>query len=232
MSNSDTIFVLNGNGLATPPRNQLATLTALGTGTTLLTMGSDSGTNVTAFMPFPGATGIYGASNPGDINANAAILLDNTGGKTASNRGASRPYFNTSSFDARSFRIRVSGRFVSSAASNGITFTIFQNTIANGPVTGGAGTIGTVVGTATVGNAVSGAFVVEAAGMWDSVSGNMFGVEIWTAQAGVYTARAAGNATPFAVAAPLSNSLFFVQAKFATGAANAITPIEFGFEDV
>jgi hypothetical protein len=233
MSNSDTIFALQGTGLATPPRNQLAALSALGTTATLLTMGSDSGTNVTAFMPFPGATGIYGASNSVDPNANAAVLLDNTGGKSSSVRGASRPYYNTFSFDARGFRLRLQGRFLTSAASNTLTVTFYQNTIANGPVVGSGHIIGTVaIGAAGIGNAVASSFIAECTGMWDSVSGNMYGAEIWGAAAGFYGARAVGQATPFAVAAPLSSSLMFATMTFVAGAANTLTPIEFAFEDV
>ena len=231
MSNSDTIFALQGLGVATPPRNQLATITALGTGETLLTMGSDSGSNVTAFLPFPGATGIYGSSNTVDPNANAAVLLDNTGGKTGSSRGASRPYFNTLSFDGRAFRIRIQGRFVTSAGSNTVTFNVYQNTIANGPVTGSGHKIGSVaIGGAAVG-AINGNFIVEVMGEWDSISGNMQGAEQWGAAGGFYAARAVGQATPFAVAAPLSNSLMFATVTFGAGAANAITPLEFAFED-
>lgn len=233
MSNSDTIFALPGLGVATPPRNQLAALSALGTGATLLTMGSDSGSNVTAFLPFPGATGIYGSSNPVDANANASVLLDNTGGKSGSVRGASRPYYNTASFDARAFRIRLQGRFLTSAASNTLTATFYQNTIANGPVTGSGNIIGTVaVGGAAIGNAVTSSFIFEVTGLWDSVSAKMYGAEIWGSAAGFYGTRAIGQATPFAVAAPLSNSLMFATMTFAAGAANTLTPIEFAFEDV
>jgi hypothetical protein len=232
VSNSDTIFALQGLGVATPPRNQLATLTALGTGETLLTMGSDAGTNVTAFLPFPGQSDIVGSSSPADVNANAAILLDNTGGKTSSNRGASRPYFNTLSFDGRAFRVRVQGRFVSSAAANTLTLKFYQNTKAAGPVTAGAGLFATVaIGAAALGS-VSGNFIAEAAGEWDSVSAKMQGAEAWGAAAGFYAARAVGQSTPFAVAAPLSNSLMFISATFGAGAANAITPVEISFEDI
>jgi hypothetical protein len=231
MSNQDTIFSLAGFGVATPPRNQLAALSALGTGATLLTMGSDSGSNVTAFMPFPGATGIFGASNPVDANANAAVLLDNTGGKSGSARGASRPYYNTSSFDGRGFRLRVMGRFLSSAAANGLTVSFYQNTIANGPVTGSGHIIGTVSTANTIGNAVSGSFLFEVTGMWDSVSALMYGAEVWGAAGGLYATRVVGSTT-FAVAAPISNSLMFATMTFATGAANTLTPIEFSFEDV
>lgn len=229
--NFDTVLALQGTGLATPPRNVLATRTGLATAETLLTMGADSGTNVTAFLPFVGQTDIVGASNPSDPNANASILQDNLGGKSASQRGASRPYFNSDSFNGRGFRVRLSGRFVSSAASNGILFKIYQNTKANGPVTGGAGVIGSIATGNTIGNAVTGSFIAEFTAMWDSVSNNMFGAEAWCAAAGVYATRAAGNATPFTVTAPLSNSLLFASVTFTTGAANAITPIELSYED-
>jgi hypothetical protein len=194
-------------------------------------MGSDSGTNVTAFLPFPGATGIFGSSNPGDINANQAVLVDNTGGKTASNRGASRPYFNTASFDGRAFTIRVQGRFTTSAGSNTLTVNIYQNTIANGPVTGSGNKIASIaIGGAAIG-AINGSFIVEATGVWDSVSAKMMGAESWGSASGFYAARALGQATPFAVAAPLSNSLMFATVTFAAGAANVISPVELAFED-
>jgi hypothetical protein len=231
MANSDSILVLNGGGVATPARNLLASQTGLGTVETLITMGTDAGTNVTAFMPFVGQTDIVGRSNPMSINANAAILTDQYGAK-AGERGVGAPYFNTSTFDGRAFRLRIQGRFLSSAASNSLTVKFYQNTKANGPVTGTGNVIGSIATTATIGNAVSGSFIAEAVGQWDSVSGNMMGAEAWAAAAGAYGARAAGQSTPFAVASPLSNSLMFVTIKFATGAANSITPIEFAFEDI
>lgn len=228
--NCDTVYALQGAGQVTPSRNVLATRTGLATAETLLTMGSDSGTNVTAFLPFPGQSDIVGSSNAGDPNANSAILLDNLGAKVGA-RGSNRPYFFQDSFNARGFRVRASGRFVSSAAANGILFKLYQNTKAAGPVLGGAGVIASIATGNTIGNGVTSSFIVEGVGMWDSVSGNMFGAEAWCAAAGVYATRAAGNATPFAVAAPLSNSLFFATVTFTTGAANAITPIELAIED-
>jgi hypothetical protein len=231
MSNSDTIFALQGLGVATPPRNQLATITGIAATTeTLLLMGSDSGSNVTAFMPFPGQSDIYGSSNPVDPNANASILLDNIGGKMGSSRGASRPYFQNLSFDGRAFRVRIQGRVLFGAAANTLTINIYQNTKANGPVLGGNKIASVAIGAAAI-TAVSGNFIVEATGEWDSVSAKMQGSEQWGSAAGFYATRAVGQSVPFAVAAPLSNSLMYASVTFATGPGNSITPFEFAFED-
>src|SRR5260221_729144 len=183
--NCDTIYALQGSqgaAVLTPGRGILAARTGLATAETLLTMGADNATNVTALLNFPGQTDIVGVSNPGDPNAMAATLLDNWGAKVGA-RGGNRPYFNTGSFDGRGFRIRVMGRFVSSAAANAITFKFYQNTKVAGPVTAGAGVIGSIATGTTIGNAVTGSFVAEAVGMWDSISGNMFGAEAWCAAA-------------------------------------------------
>jgi hypothetical protein len=233
MSNSDTIFSLQGLGAgAGAPRNQLAAVTALGTTETLLTMGADSGTNVTAFMPFPGQSDITGSYSPTDPNANASILLDNTGSKVGSNRGSSRPYYQQLSFSGRGIRIRLQGRFVSSAALNGMLFKFYVNTKAAGAVTAGAGVASSIATGNTIPTATTSSFIAEATVMWDSTSNLMFGAEAWAAAAGVYGARVAGNATPFTVTAPISNYLMFASITFTTGAANAITPIEFAFEDI
>ena len=232
MANSDTIYALNGFGSTTPGRNQLQSVTALGTGATLLTMGSDtSGTYPTAFMPIPGQASIFGASNPLSINTNGANVIDQLGAK-AGERNAARPWYNQLSFDARSLRIRLQGKLTSSAASNGLTCIFYINTVVAGPVTAGAGTIATIATAATIGNTVNGNFIFEAGMEWDSVSNLMQGTESWGCAAGVYVARAVGQATPFTVTAPISNYLLFASLKFATGAANVFSPSEMSFEDV
>jgi hypothetical protein len=232
MANSDTIFALNGFGSTTPGRNQLQSVTALGTTATLLTMGSDtSGTTPTAFLPIPGQASIFGASNPLSINANGANMIDQLGAK-AGERNAARPWYNQLSFDARSLRIRLQGKLTSSAASNGLTCIFYINTVAAGPVTAGAGTIATIATAASIGNAVSGNFIFEAGMEWDSVSNLMQGTEAWGCAAGVYVTRAVGNAIPFTVTAPISNYLLFASLKFATGASNVFSLSELSFEDV
>jgi hypothetical protein len=232
MSNSDTVLAIRGAAVAvaTPARNILASQSALGTAETLFTMGTDAGTNVTAFLPFVGQTDIVGRSNPLSINAQTAGLLDQYGAK-AGERGVGAPYFNSNSFNGLSFTFRVSGLLTSSAASNGLTIKVYVNTKANGPVTGGAGTLATIATAASIGNATSGTFVAEAGGMWDSVSNTMQGTEAWGAAAGVYVARAVGQSTPFTVTAPLSNYIIFASFKFATGAANVCTATEMAYED-
>jgi hypothetical protein len=231
LANSDTILALNGFGSTTPGRNQLQSLTALGTTATLLTMGSDtSGTTPTAFMQIPGQSSIFGASNPLSVNVGGAQMVDQLGAK-AGERGAVRPWFNQLSFDARSLRIRLQGKFTSSAASNGLTCIFYINTTAAGAVTAGAGTIATIATGATIGNAVSGSAIFESTFEWDSVSNLMQGTEFWGAAGGLYVTRAT-NASTFTVTAPISNYLLFASIKFATGAANVFSPSELSFEDV
>jgi hypothetical protein len=232
MANSDTILAIRGSvtAAATPARNVLASQSGLATAETLLTMGTDAGTNVTAFLPFVGQADIVGRSNPMSINANTAILLDQYGAK-AGERGVSAPYFNTGSLNGLSFTFRVQGLLTSSAASNGLTVKVYVNTKAAGAVTAGAGTLATIATGATIGNAVSGTFIAEVGGMWDSTSNLMQGTESWGAACGVYVSRAVGQGTPFTVTAPLSNYLIFASIKFATGAANVITPVELAYED-
>jgi len=232
MANSDTILALNGFGATTAARNQLASQTGLGTAETYFTMGTDAGSNVNAFLPFVGQTDIVGRSNPMSVNVNAASLLDQWGAK-AGERGATSPWFNSSTFDGRAFRLRVQGDFTSSAASNGITVKFYIQTKANGATTAGAaGTVATVATGTTIGNAVKGTFIAEVTGMWDSTSNLMQGTESWGAAAGLYVSRAVGQATPFTVTAPISNYIWLPTIKFATGAANVFTPIEIAYEDV
>jgi hypothetical protein len=236
MANSDTILALQGFGATTASRNQLASITGIAATTeTIFTMGTDSGTNVNAFLPIVGQTGIYGRANPMSININTATLLDQLGAK-AGERGASAPWYNTSSFDGRGLRFRVQGRFVSGAASNTLTIKMYLQTVANGAILAG----GKLLGTAAMGGAAmaasSGNFIAEVTAMWDSVSAYIQGAEQWgaaTTAAGTsyYQARAI-NATSVAIAAPLSGWLFIASATFASGPGNAVTPIEMAYEDV
>jgi hypothetical protein len=232
MANSDTILAIRGSitPTATPTRNVLASVSGLGTAETIFAMGTDAASNVAAFLPFVGQADIIGRSNPMSINVNPATLLDQWGAK-AGERGATSPYFNTGSLNGLSFTFRVQGAFTSSAAANALTIKIYVNTKANGAVTGGAGTLATIATGASIGNAVSGTFIAEGGGMWDSTSNLMQGTEAWGAAAGVYVARAVGQSTPFTVTAPLSNYLIFASYKFTTGAANVITPCEMAYED-
>jgi hypothetical protein len=235
MANSDTILALNGYGATTASRNQLASITGLTTAETIFTMGADSGTNVNAFLPIVGQTGIYGHSNPMSVNVNTAGLLDQFGAK-AGERGASAPWFNTGSFDGRALRFRVQGRFVTGAGSNTLTIKMYLQAASSGAVLAAAKLLGSAAMGGAAMAANSGNFVVECTALWDSVSTYVQGAESWgaatTASGTSYYATRAVNATSLAITAPLSNWIFIASATFAAGSGNAVTPIEMAYEDV
>jgi len=237
MANSDTILALNGpvTATTTPPRNQLAQQTGLATAETILTMGSDAGTNVGAFLPVVGQTGIYGTSNPMSININPGILFDQLGAK-AGERGAGRPWYNTGTFDTRGFRVRLQSRFVTGAASNTVTVKFYLQAAATGAVLAGAKLLGSAAMGGAAMAASSGNVISEVMCLWDSVSTYVQGAESWgaatTAAGTSYYSTRAVNATSLAITAPLSSWIILASITFVAGATNTITPIELAYEDI
>jgi hypothetical protein len=216
--NSDTFSrIQNGT-----KRNNLLALTGLGTAETIFTMGTDTG-SANAFVSAPLQTAIVGAASPLDPNANPAVTGGNLGRPGSGYRG-SAPYFNSSSFDCIPFVVSLSGRFTSSTvdATTAHAITLYQNTTA--ALGGHAVVSGLSSVTLAAGNY---SFLLQALLLWDSVSGTVTGESLYNV-AGTY---ARGVIAPFAVASPAA-LLFVASAKFNTGAANTITPVEFSISQL
>jgi len=222
--NSDSFAALQG-GASASSRNLLVPLTGLATAETIFTMGSDAGSGVNAFIQIPQQSAIVGSNAPLDPNANSSFTIDQLGAGGDYRLLRGRPYFNSGSFDGRAFRVRVTGRLLTSAAANTVTVKLYQNTTA---ALGGTALISAA--SASLGNAVAGNFLVEAGLIWDSASQKLFG-EAYGIVAGNYTARTTVSAGGISVTTP-ANLLFVASITFSTGAANTCTPIEFGAEQV
>jgi hypothetical protein len=161
MANANTLAGFSGSGTL---RNQFPTQTVATATETALVVGTDTGT-ATALITLPTGGQVYGASAGLDINANQAIT-DRSNYIYGLPSGESNDQFNSGSWTARAFKIRLSG-----TASLGATQTaIFY--LYNGAAT--------VVGTAGNRIASTGAafpsggtsttpsnFWLEFTGLWD-----------------------------------------------------------------
>lgn len=217
--NSNTIFGLQGGS----KRNNLLQITGIGTGATILTMGTDGGSTTTsAFIQIPTQTAVQGNFSPLGPNVNPALI---DGGFTVANSPwLSNPPFNSSSFDGRPFRVRVSGGAVTSAGSNTITVAILQNTTA---VLAGANTVASFA----AGGAALGAgnfnFNFEAYCMWDSTSQKLVGIP-----GGEVAGTTATTTATTATGVTLAGAFFVASITFAAGATNSVTPVELSIEMV
>ena len=180
MANLNSLAGFSGSGTL---RNQFPTQTVASATEAALVVNTDTGT-ATALVTVPTGGQIYGATAGLDINANPAVT-DRSYYITGLPSGESNDQFNTSSWTARAFKVRLSG-----TASLGATQTaIFY--LYNGAAT--------VVGTA--GNRVAGTgaafpsggtstlpsnFWLEFTGVWDPTLQSL---------SGFYTANVANGST-------------------------------------
>lgn len=216
--NSNTVVGLQGG----TKRNNLLVQTGLATAATILTMGTDAGTSVNAFINIPNQTTTQGAISPMGPNVNQALL---DGGFTVStNPALPQPPFNTSSFDGRPFRVRVTGGAVAGSSSNTITVAILQNTSA---VLAAGNTIASFAAGGAALAAGNYNFDLNATCIWDSVSQKLVAIP-GGAVAGTVVTNTATTATGVA----LPGTFLVASITFAAGAANTVTPIEFSIEMV
>jgi hypothetical protein len=163
MSNVNSVVgFIGGTG-----RNQIPTATVTTAVETNIPVVTDSGVNGVAILAIPQQTAINGSSTPLSPNANPAII--GFGAQAYGPiEGSQNPFFNSSSFDGRAFKIRLTGIATSAAiASQTLVFNLYL----------GASKAGTKIfsTTAFTGVATAGtySFIVEATLLWDSVSQNL-----------------------------------------------------------
>lgn len=230
MANSDTFLGFKaGYGAAgtlgsATGRGFLIQSAGLTTTEQVFQIGTDTvGTNAAAFLQIPTQSAIIGASNPIDPNANASVLLDNTGGKSGSSRGASRPYYQTDSFNGRIFILRANGLITLSTASTGtgIQIALYQST--NGATS--ANSIIKAVSATTVASR-SDNFGVVANLMWDPTSQRINGWAEATVM-GTYTIRTTVTIAGMTNIASLG---FVGSILFSTATGGTVTPIEFSID--
>jgi hypothetical protein len=229
MSNAATIYALQGTGSATPGRNQLRSLTGLGSTETLVTMGTDTAaTYVGANLPVPSQTAIVGSFTPVTLDSNPASLVENYG-VNVRRRNYAAPFYNSASFDGQAMRLRIQGELTTSASATAI-IRFYSNTT---PVLAGAQTL---AGAALVSAAIATTnanFIAECIVLWDSNTLKMTPIESWCMIGGTYVARGIQSQAPFALTAVnFASTVFISSIKFSAGATNVFTPIEFSLEEV
>jgi hypothetical protein len=163
MSNANTIASLIGG----TQRNQIPALVTAATTATIFTINTDSGTPVPAILSIPSQTSVLGSAAPHGVNSNAAILVKPRGILNSIGYGIDAPYFNSSSFDGRAFKIRLQGTYSSAAAANQLTLGLYLGSSAT---VGSDLLLGAVASGATTIGAVTGHFLAEGNFIWDSAS--------------------------------------------------------------
>lgn len=232
MPNSDSFTVLRSDYPTGHPF-QTAALSLASTTETVFSLANGGA----AVVGVPSQTAILGSSTLFDPNSNASISSDSLGGANQF-RGQTRPYFNSSTFDSRGFRVRAMGKFsvVTAATAGGASLniklyvgsstTLGSDTVLFTPAT----PLNVPISTTTTGN-----FIVEATLMWDSLTAKVGG-EAWAnyqdAVPGVqYNSRA--GLTQVAAAA-YTNLQFVASAVWSVNAptSSTITLVEFSCERV
>lgn len=217
--NSNTIAGLQGG----TKRNNLLAITAIGTAQTIFTMGTDSGSTTTAaFLQIPTQTAIQGTISPFGPNVNQALL--DAGFSAPTNNALPQPPFNSSSFDGRPFRVRVSGGAVAGSASNTITVAILQNTTA---VLAGGNTVASMAAGGAGLGAANYNFNLDAYCIWDSTS-----QKLQCTPGGMVAGTVVTTTATTATGVTLPGTFFVAAITFAAGAANTVTPVEFSIEMV
>lgn len=214
--NSNTIVGLQGG----TKRNNLLAVTGIATAATILTMGTDAGSSVNAFMQIPTQTNVVG--NFGPLGPNINQSLTDAGFTIGQSPVMPSPPFNSGSFDGRPFRVRVSGGAVAGSASNTITIAILQNTSA---VLAGANTIASFAAGGAALAAANYNFQLDATCIWDSVSQKLVAVP-----GGVVAGTVVTNTATTATGVALPGTFLVASITFAAGAANTVTPVEFSIE--
>lgn len=228
--NSDSFAVLRTD-FPTGHPFQTAPLVLTSTTETAFLLGNGN----VASIGVPSQTAIVGSATPLDPNSNSTFSIDNLGGMSDRRGLAGRPYFTSSSFDGRSFRVRAQGKFTAVTTATAPAFNIKL-------YVGTSATLGsdTVIFTPTartlaVSTTVNGNFILEGTFLWDSVTQKVNG-EVWAqfadnGAAATYTTRAASAGVS---AAAYTNLNFVLSAVYGTNAptSSTTTLVEFSMEQV
>lgn len=204
MSNANSVVGYAQSGTL---RNQWPTQTIAATTETAFTIGTDTG-SATGFVVLPTGGQVYGSATGLDVNANPAVI-DRSSYLYGLPSGESNDQFNSSSWNARKFRVRVTGTGNAGAnAAQSVIINLRQGTSATPGSNNLVGASGSALAT-VAGGAFN--FWVEAEAIWDPTSQILSGVynaNIAFGSTSQYTAAATGTKFVFAsvTAAALSFS--------------------------
>ncbi len=224
MNTNTIIGLVGGTG-----RNQLITQTLASTTETEFKVGTDTvAGGAIAVLTVPQQTDVVGSFNPLDTEAGGAGLMDNYG-RFGVMRGASRPGFNSSSFDyGQPFLLRLCGVATpASNSGNSLTVKLYLDTTKSGTNIATTGAVPQAT-TTTAKN-----FAIEAQLMWDSVSKAVNG-QFWFGLPGtsgtVYTTWATLTSAGSGIA--VSQLQFCASAQWGNAAGGAITLGEFSLSQL
>lgn len=219
--NSNSIVVLRSDYPSGHPL-QLQSLTGSTTSEQLFQM--NSANNTTAVVSIPSQAGIVGAVTPFDPNANPAVTQNYPGGLVG--RSGSRPYFTSTSFLGRGFRVRAMGYINNLAATTNAQTTTVKITLGNA-----VSSTKVLASVASATNFASGSFNIDANLNWDSTSGIVCGSEGGYIGTTVVTSATLTNAG--VAAAAYTNLVFCCSVVFATSSASSTaTLVEFSIEQI
>lgn len=223
--NSDSIVVLRSDYPTGHPFQTLA-LTGSTTNEQLFNITGAS----TATVGAPSQTAILGSASPMDPNANQSATFD-AFGRPGYPRGTNRPYFTSTSYNGRGFRVRAMGVYNNQAnTTNAQTVTLYV-TLGNA-VSSSKRVITLASGT----NPASGAgnFLAEFTGIWDSATQVVLGTFWGTIGNGITSVVTAQTApTNYVAAAAYTNLSFCASIQFGTSsAASTASLVEFSWESV
>lgn len=226
MANANTVAGFAQSGSS---RNQFPTQTVAATTETILQISTDSGTNSNYFLVTPTGGQVYGAQVGLDINANQAVI-DRSPYLWGLPSGESNDQFNSSSWDGRPFKIRLSGIGNAGAnAAQSVIVNMYQGTSATLASDKAIATTGAAFAT-VAGGAFN--FTVEASLLWDVTSGILSGSYTSNIAFGTVSQFTAPTVITNVVTGitTLSNLSFLATLKLGNAASSTITLREFVLE--
>jgi|SRR5580658_5719228 hypothetical protein len=214
--NSDTFASFSATYPSGHPFNLPAAITTTTTTETAFLLGN--GTQ--AIIHVPVGTEILGAQTPFSVNANPVYSAES--GRAGKWLGETRPFFNSSSFNNRGFRLRAMGYI----AGGGTTLTSISASInIYAGITGATVTAGTEIAnvaiTGGVGNSKAN-WLLECNLMWDSVTQQLNGFRSGFIGNLLTSASVASAVTPVASLALTSLAFGFTYVFATTSTANTV----------
>ena len=161
-----------------------------------------------------------------DPNTNGALGINQLG-RAGSYRGQATPYFTSTSFSGRGFRVRQMGVFNQQANTTNAQTVTFYTTVGNA-----VSSTKRICQVSTTTNLASGAnnWIAESTVMWDATTQAMYG-EYWGNVAGNYVTR--GGLVNNVAITVYTSLAFCASVIFSTSSASSTaTLVEFSMEQV
>jgi hypothetical protein len=182
-----------------------------------------------AIIYVPTGTAISGSMTPFSPNANPALSRE--GGRSAAWFGENRPFFNSTSFADRAFRVRATGWI----SGGGTTTTSIAGTVSlyanqTNVTTVTSGTKTATIASGAVLGAARAAWYIDQSFIWDATALTLWPLGNYTAQIGAVTTATTGAAITSVALTQLSFGLTWTFAT--TSTSNAVQAVELSIEQV